>query len=465
MATIAEFSSGFPGHLDPHPVRERVHLRGARRARLQHVLRREVAPHAGRGVQPRRVQGPLAARARLRALLRVPRRRGEPVVSRTSCRTTARSTRPRRRRRATTCSKDLADQAIGMIKSAKVIDPDKPFFMYLAPGCGHAPHHVFTEWADKYKGTFDHGYEAIRAEILARQKELGLLPDDTELSPINPHGEPERTGPDGQPWPVLDTVRPWDSLSADEQRLFARMAEVFAGFVSYTDDQIGRVLDYLEESGQLDNTIVVVDLRQRRQRRGRPQRLVQRVALLQRRAPTRPTSTLPHIDDLGTPEVVQPLLHRVGVGVRHAVPVLEAVGRATKAASPTCAWSRGRRRSSRRTRCATSTSTRSTSSRPSTTSSASNRPRCSRATRRARSRARASRPRSPIRRRPGRRRSSTRCSVSARSTTRAGWRAPCTRRSAGWGKFELDEWELYDLEHDRAQSKNVAADNPNGSRR
>ena len=60
-------------------------------------------------------------------------------------------------------SKDLADQAIGMIKSAKVIDPDKPFFMYLAPGCGHAPHHVFTEWSDKYKGTFDHGYEAIRA--------------------------------------------------------------------------------------------------------------------------------------------------------------------------------------------------------------------------------------------------------------------------------------------------------------
>ena len=96
-------------------------------------------------------------------------------------------------------SKDLADKAIGMIQDAKVIDPDKPFFMYLAPGCGHAPHHVFKEWADKYKGKFDQGYEAIRAGILARQKELGLLPEDTELSPINPHGEPERTGPTVSP--------------------------------------------------------------------------------------------------------------------------------------------------------------------------------------------------------------------------------------------------------------------------
>ena len=80
--------------------------------------------------------------------------------------------------------------------------------MYLAPQAGHAPHLVPLEWADRYKGVFDEGYEAIRAGILARQIELGLLPEDTELSPINPHGEPDRTGPDGQPWPLLDTVRP-----------------------------------------------------------------------------------------------------------------------------------------------------------------------------------------------------------------------------------------------------------------
>ncbi len=155
-------------------------------------------------------------------------------------------------------SKDLADTAIRFVREARAVNPGKPWFMYLCPGCAHAPHHVFKEWSDRYKGRFDEGYEAIRSEILAKQKALGLMPNDVELSPINPHGEPDATGPDGQPWPALDFVRPWDSLSADEQRLFARMAEVYAGFVSYTDDQIGRFLDYLEESGQLENTIVVV---------------------------------------------------------------------------------------------------------------------------------------------------------------------------------------------------------------
>jgi arylsulfatase A-like enzyme len=155
-------------------------------------------------------------------------------------------------------SKDLTDTAIRFVRDAKAVSPDKPWFMYLCPGCAHAPHHVFKEWSDRYKGRFDDGYEVIRAEILANQKAMGLMPDDVELSPINPHGEPEATGPDGQPWPALDFVRPWDSLSPEERRLFARMAEVYAGFVSYTDDQIGRFLDYLEESGQLENTIVVV---------------------------------------------------------------------------------------------------------------------------------------------------------------------------------------------------------------
>jgi arylsulfatase A-like enzyme len=155
-------------------------------------------------------------------------------------------------------SADLADRGIEFVRDAKAVAPDKPWFMYFCPGCGHAPHHVFKDWSDGYKGRFDEGYEAIRAGILANQKALGLLADDVELSPINPHGEPDVTGPDGQPWPQLDFVRPWDSLSDDERRLFVRMAEVYAGFVSYTDDQIGRVIDYLEESGQLENTIVVV---------------------------------------------------------------------------------------------------------------------------------------------------------------------------------------------------------------
>jgi arylsulfatase A-like enzyme len=155
-------------------------------------------------------------------------------------------------------SADLVDHAIEFVRDAKAVAPQKPWFMYFCPGCAHAPHHVFKEWADRYAGRFDEGYEAIRESILASQKQLGLMADDVELSPINPHGEPEATGPDGQPWPQLDFVRPWDSLSDDERRLFARMAEVYAGFVSYTDAQIGRLVDYLEESGQLENTIVVV---------------------------------------------------------------------------------------------------------------------------------------------------------------------------------------------------------------
>lgn len=156
-------------------------------------------------------------------------------------------------------SADLTDKAIRFVRDAKAVSPDKPWFMYFCPGCAHAPHHVFKEWSDRYAGRFDEGYEAIRASILARQQELGLMDADVELSPINPHGEPDGiTGPGGQPWPRLDFVRPWAALSDDERRLFARMAEVYAGFVTYTDHEIGRLLDYLEESDQLENTIVVV---------------------------------------------------------------------------------------------------------------------------------------------------------------------------------------------------------------
>jgi arylsulfatase A-like enzyme len=153
-------------------------------------------------------------------------------------------------------SKDIADKTIEFIRDAKVIAPNKPWFSYVCPGAGHAPHHVFREWADKYAGKFDMGYEKYREIVLDNQKKLGIVPADTELSPINPYLDVK--GPNGEPWPLQDTVRPWDSLNDEEKKLFCRMAEVFAGFLSYTDDQLGRVLDYLEESGQLDNTLIVV---------------------------------------------------------------------------------------------------------------------------------------------------------------------------------------------------------------
>jgi arylsulfatase A-like enzyme len=195
---------------------------------------------------------------------------------------------------------DMAGKAVEFIRDAKVIDPDKPFFMYLAPQAGHAPHLVPLEWADRYKGRFDAGYEAVRPGILQRQIELGLLPEGTQLSPINPHGEPGRTGPDGQPWPLLDTVRPWDSLSADEQRLFARMAEVFAGYISYNDHHLGRVLDYLEESGQIDNTLIVVVSDNGASGEGGPNGSFNEWRFFNG-VPDTADTTLPHIDELGTP--------------------------------------------------------------------------------------------------------------------------------------------------------------------
>jgi arylsulfatase len=156
-------------------------------------------------------------------------------------------------------SVDITDKALRFMSDVKAIAPDRPFFLYYAPGTGHAPHHVPREWADRYKGRFDMGYEAIREQILARQKDMKLVPATTGLPPLNPIGTAEtRTGPEGQPFPPLDFTRPWDSLTADEKKLFARMAEVYAGFVSHCDDQIGRLLAYLESIEQLDNTIIVV---------------------------------------------------------------------------------------------------------------------------------------------------------------------------------------------------------------
>ena len=128
---------------------------------------------------------------------------------------------------------DLTDKALEFIKDARAVAPDKPSFLYYAPGAAHAPHHVSKEWADKFKGQFDMGYEAMPEQTLAWQKEMGIVPADTGLPPGNTIGTAEtRHGPDGQPFPPLDVTRPWDSLSAGDKRLFSRMAEVYAGFLA-----------------------------------------------------------------------------------------------------------------------------------------------------------------------------------------------------------------------------------------
>jgi arylsulfatase A-like enzyme len=154
---------------------------------------------------------------------------------------------------------DLTDKALEFIQDAKAVAPDKPFCLYYAPGACHAPHHVPTEWIEKYKGRFDMGYEEMRVQTLERQKKLGIVPEDTELPQLNPIGTSEnRKGPEDQPFPMLDVTRPWDSLSDDERKLFCRMAEVYAGFLAHADDQIGRLLAYLEDTEQLENTMIVL---------------------------------------------------------------------------------------------------------------------------------------------------------------------------------------------------------------
>ncbi len=133
---------------------------------------------------------------------------------------------------------DMTDKAVAWIEYQKAITPEKPFFVYFAPGATHAPHHVPKEWIAKWKGRFGQGWDQVREETLARQIKMGVVPKGTKLAP-----KPA-------------AIRDWDKLSADEQRLFAHQAEVFAAYVDFTDSEIGRMLKAVEEVGQLDNTLV-----------------------------------------------------------------------------------------------------------------------------------------------------------------------------------------------------------------
>ena len=134
---------------------------------------------------------------------------------------------------------DMADDAIGYLKQLNAAAPDKPFFLYYVPGGTHAPHQPTKEWIDKFHGKFDMGWNAMRDQILANQKRLGVVPQDTKLTP----------------WP--NDLPKWDTLSADEKKLFSRQAEVYAAYVAYTDHEIGRVIQEVDDLGKLDNTLVI----------------------------------------------------------------------------------------------------------------------------------------------------------------------------------------------------------------
>jgi arylsulfatase A-like enzyme len=135
-------------------------------------------------------------------------------------------------------TEDMTDKAIGWIRQQKTLMPDKPFFVYFAPGATHAPHHVPPEWSEKYKGRFDEGWDKLREETFARQKELGVIPDDAELT--------ERH----------EEIPAWDEMPDDLKPVLARQMEVYAGFMEHTDHHVGRLVDALEDLGILEETLV-----------------------------------------------------------------------------------------------------------------------------------------------------------------------------------------------------------------
>jgi arylsulfatase A-like enzyme len=189
-------------------------------------------------------------------------------------------------------SRDLADQALTMLRDTRQSAPSRPWFMWFCPGANHAPHHAPDEYIARYRGKFDSGYEAYREWVLPRMIERGVVPEGTDLTQLNPM-------PDGTHSP-LDYVRPWVTLDDDEKALFARMAEVYAGFSEYTDAQVGRIVDYLEETGQLDNTIVLYCADNGASGEGSPNGSVNENKFFNG-FPDEMDDNLSHMDDLGSP--------------------------------------------------------------------------------------------------------------------------------------------------------------------
>jgi arylsulfatase A-like enzyme len=142
---------------------------------------------------------------------------------------------------------DLADDAIKYMSGLNAAAPDKPFFIYYVPGGTHSPHQPTKEWIDKFKGKFDMGYEKLREQIFANQKRLGVIPADTQLTPW----------PDGQAAYGGAKLPRWDSLSILQKKLYSREAEVFAAYAAYTDHEIGRVIQEVQDEGKLDNTLII----------------------------------------------------------------------------------------------------------------------------------------------------------------------------------------------------------------
>lgn len=179
-------------------------------------------------------------------------------------------------------TEDLVDKAIEFLTDLKNVAPSKPFFLYFGTGACHAPHHVPRAWIEKYRGKFDQGWEWARDAVFQRQKEMGIVPPDADITPR-------------PPW-----IQEWAALSDDEKRLYARMMEVYAGFLSHTDHHIGRLLAFLEEIGAMDNTIIVALSDNGASAEGGPHGSLNEANFFNR-APETVEDNLKLIDDLGGP--------------------------------------------------------------------------------------------------------------------------------------------------------------------
>jgi len=184
-------------------------------------------------------------------------------------------------------NEQITDKAISYIARQQKVAPDKPFFLYYAPGATHAPHQVAKEWSDLYKGQFDSGWDDFREKVIANQKRLGIIPANAKL--------PDRN----------TRIPAWKSLSPDERKLYARFMEVYAGYLTYTDHEVGRLINHLKQSGQLDNTLIFVIIGDN----GASKEGTVHGVINPKKNPSRLTAEAPYlktnledIDDIGTPE-------------------------------------------------------------------------------------------------------------------------------------------------------------------
>ena len=357
---------------------------------------------------------------------------------------------------------DLTDQAVRWLHQVRAQDQEKPWFIYYSTGCSHAPHQVAVEWSEKYRGKFDQGWDVLREETFERQKALGVIPPDAVLTPR----------PDALP--------AWDSLSDSEKTLYARQMEVYAGFQENADWNVGRLLDAVEEMGELDNTLVIYIFGDNGASlegtlTGSFNELtMQNGIALTRRAAALADRAVRRARRLGHRRVRAALRVRLGVGREHAVPVGQA-GRlpprrhAQRHGRLLAGADQGRRRVAHPVHARASTSGRRSSKRPASPS-----PRSWTGPPRSRWRGRASSTPSRTRTQPERHTVQYFETVGNRAIYKDGWWAACKLDRIPWdispptmarfapGAYdpEQDTWELYYLPDDFSQANDLAAENP-----